>query len=50
MYVQNKTMSLSETIRIVKANSSKWLNEKNGKVNHFVGRMDVVRSASAKVM
>lgn len=35
LYVQNKTMSLSETVRLVKANSSKWINEKNGKFNPF---------------
>ena len=26
---------MSDTVRIVKANSSKWINEKNGKYNPF---------------
>jgi len=35
LYIQSKTMSLSDTVRLVKANSSKWINEKNGKFNPF---------------
>lgn len=27
LYVQSKTMTLSDTVRIVKTNSSKWINE-----------------------
>ena len=28
-------MTLSDTVRLVKSNSSKWINEKNGKFNVF---------------
>ena len=35
LFILNKTMSISETVRLVKANSSKWINEKNGLLNHF---------------
>jgi len=35
LVVLNKTMSMSDTVRIVKANSSKWINEKNGKYKRF---------------
>lgn len=35
LYIQDKTKALSETVRIVKANSSKWINEKNGRFNPF---------------
>jgi REP element-mobilizing transposase RayT len=35
LFILNKTMSLSDTIRIVKTSSSKWINEKNGKYNPF---------------
>ena len=31
LYIQSKTMTLSDTVRLVKSNSSKWINEKNGK-------------------
>lgn len=30
LFVLSKTMTLSDTVRLVKANSSKWINEKNG--------------------
>lgn len=32
LYVLSKTMTLSDSVRLVKANSSKWINEKNGKL------------------
>lgn len=35
LFVLSKTMSLSEAVRLVKANSSKWINERNGKFNPF---------------
>ena len=35
LYIQSKTMTLSDTVRLVKSNSSKWINEKNGKFNVF---------------
>ena len=35
LYIQSKTMTLSDTVRLVKSNSSKWINEKNGKYNPF---------------
>lgn len=35
LFVQNRTMALSDVVRIVKSNSSKWINEKNGKYNPF---------------
>ena len=35
LYVQSKTMTLSDTVRLVKSNSSKWINEKNGHFNPF---------------
>lgn len=35
LYVQSKTMTLSDTVRMLKANSSKWINEKNGHFNPF---------------
>ena len=35
LFILNKTISLSEIVRIVKASSSKWINERNGKYNPF---------------
>lgn len=35
LFVQNRTMALSDVVRIVKSNSSKWINEKNGRLNPF---------------
>lgn len=35
LYVLSKTMTLSDSVRLVKANSSKWINERNGKFNPF---------------
>ena len=35
LYVQSKTMSLSDIVRLVKSSSSKWINEKNGIFNQF---------------
>lgn len=35
LFVQNRTMALSDVVRFVKSNSSKWINEKNGKYNPF---------------
>lgn len=35
LYVLSKTMTLSESVRLVKANSSKWINERNGHFNAF---------------
>lgn len=32
LYIQNKTMAPMDVVRTVKANSSKWINEKNGKL------------------
>ena len=31
LVILNKTMSVSDTVRVEKANSSKWINKKNGK-------------------
>lgn len=35
LYIQSKTMTLSDTVRLIKTNSSKWINERNGRFNHF---------------
>lgn len=35
LFVQNRTMALSDVVRIVKSNSSKWINEKNGPHHPF---------------
>ena len=35
LFVLNKTMAMSEIVRIVKANSSKWINTKNGGLTPF---------------
>lgn len=35
LYVLSKTMTLSDSVRLVKANSSKWINERNGRFNPF---------------
>ena len=35
LFILNKTISMSEIVRIVKASSSKWINERNGKYNSF---------------
>lgn len=35
LYIQNKTMAPADVVRTVKANSSKWINEHNGLMNHF---------------
>ncbi len=35
LYIQSKSIALSDTVRLVKSNSSKWINEKNGKFNVF---------------
>ena len=35
LYVQSRTKTLSETVRMVKANSSRWINEKNGPLHPF---------------
>ena len=35
LFILNKTISMSEIVRIVKASSSKWINERNGKHNPF---------------
>jgi REP element-mobilizing transposase RayT len=35
LFVLNKTMAMSEIVRIVKANSSKWINAKNGGITPF---------------
>lgn len=35
LYVQNRTIAPADVVRTVKANSSKWINEKNGKFNPF---------------
>ena len=35
LYVQAKTVSLSEVVRLVKTNSSKWIRQKNGPLVPF---------------
>lgn len=35
LFVLNRTMALSDVVRIVKSNSSKWINERNGIFNPF---------------
>lgn len=35
LFVLSRTVSLSEAVRITKANSAKWLNEHNGLRQHF---------------
>lgn len=35
LYIQSKTMTLSDTVRLIKSNSSKWINEKSGRYNSF---------------
>jgi len=35
LYVQSSVLSLSDTVRIIKSNTSKWINSKNGKFTFF---------------
>lgn len=35
LYVLSKTMTLSDSVRLVKVNSSKWINERNGVFHRF---------------
>lgn len=35
LYVQSKTMTLSDTVRLIKANTSKWINSKNSILHPF---------------
>lgn len=35
LYIQSKTMTLSETVKLIKASSSKWINQKNSVFNQF---------------
>ena len=35
LFIQSKIMTLSDVVRLVKSNSSKWINERTGKYNIF---------------
>lgn len=35
LYLQNRTMALADTVRVVKSSSSKWINAQNGLLHPF---------------